>query len=811
MKRDVTIGVSMLAMVAAAQPATAQEAGPPRALSSPTTIPATIAAQDVPPAPPAAPAPGTADQAEGGLQDIVVTAQRREETIQRAALAITAVSGDQLQTRGVSSAEGIGRLTAGLQVTPSTGPYATFTVRGITQLSGNAFSDPAVAVNLNGVYLASPTAIRGLFYDVERVEILKGPQGTLYGRNATAGAINVIPKRPRFRFGAEGGFDIGNYDRFDINAALNLPVSDTVAFRVAGQRARRDGFFSDGTSDENVDAVRAQLLFQPTDTLSILLMGDYAHQGGRGVGGTLRKRCANYSPARTGGIDGNCFAADNPFTGFSDLSGEYARFGFAPQTRNMSDDSNYYGLSLNADWKTSLGTVTLIGGYRKSALNWRSSATSWHFIARDRPQQKSAELRLASPGRGPLQYVFGAFYLDTENHSRQNGENAATPNFSDQYNNLTGWTGALFSQLTYSLSDTFRVTGGLRYTHEKKESDSRRYVLANLTGPDPILPATEPTNLAATVLRRAETWNRVNWKAGLEWDVGPRSLLYANVSTGFKAGGFFYGAGANLNGVLDACAVNCVFQPENVKSYVLGSKNRFLNNKVQLNAEAFYLDYSNQQVSLVKLFNFNGALSSVLVTDNAGKSRNYGVEVEADVLLTPTTRLGTQFQYLNSKYKQFSYITSAAGAPPTTSACGISAPVNGQVTVDCGGQPGLRTPRWRVLGSIQQTIRMANAGRFLLEGNMRYESAFQSDVSYIPETRNYATTRFDLSVGYVAPQDRFTIKAYIDNVTDEVTISMASQNNSYARTRISAAGPSRLVGVNLAPPRTYGIRGQVKF
>jgi iron complex outermembrane receptor protein len=807
MKLRFSTRVSVIALlVAPGVPAFAQEsAGPPRTMQNP--------GPGTPPTPGSTEATSAQTQ---GLEDIVVTAQRREESAQRSALAITAVSGAQLQARGVTSADSIGRLTPGLQVTPSTGPYATFTVRGITSLSGNAFADPSVAVNINGVYLASPVTIRGLFYDLDRVEVLEGPQGTLYGRNATAGAINIIPKRPTFEFGGQVGADIGNYGRFNFDAALNAPLSDTVAVRLSGQRAKHDGYFSDGSGDEDVQALRGQLLFNPTSSLSILLSGDYSHEGGKGTGATLYKRCASLSPPRSGGIDGNCFVGATPFTAVSDLTGEYARFGFQAEPKDLYNDSNYYGAALNADLTTGLGTFTFIGGYRDSDVNWKSSASSWQFSAHDKPKEYSTELRLASGKGSRLQYVFGLYYLNTVNHSHQFGENEASVNFSDQFNNLYGSTEAAFSQLTFAVIPTVRLVGGLRYTHEYKRSDSRRYVLNGLVGPDPVLPDAEPTNLVPTTLYASKTFDRVNWKAGVEWDVAPHSLFYGNVSTGFKAGGFFYGAAVaqttSTGTVNNSCAVNCTFAPESVTSYNIGSKNRFLHNRLQLNLELFYVNYQDQQVSISKFQTLpNGTITSVLVTDNAGKSRNYGAEVETDYLLTPTTRIGAQIQYLNSKYLKFSYLTSTASAPPTGSACTITPATAGQVTVDCTGQRALRTPAWRVLGSIQQSVPLASGARVIGEANARYESSFYADPSYVPDTRTYATARLDLSVAYNAPSDRFSIKAYVDNVTNVVTIASLNANNSYARTLIPAAGPSMLVGANLAPPRTFGVRGQFRF
>lgn len=714
------------------------------------------------------------------LPSIVVTAQRRTEDVQKAALAITAVSGKDLERRGVSQTEELSTLTAGLQVNTSAGPYTTFSVRSVSSLSGNAFADPAVAANLNGVYLATPTVIHGLYYDLERVEILKGPQGTLYGRNATAGAINLIPNRPKFELGGSASVDVGNYDKLNVGAMINVPLSNSVAIRFAGQRVSRDGFMSDGTNDDEGHAVRGSLLYEPTEDLSILLSGDFAHQGGKGPGATIRKTCA--SLGRPGVA---CFVSD-PYTAVSDLPDQYVPFGLAPQTKNPYIDGDYYGGGVNVDWKTAAGTVSFVGGYRKSNNGYKGSGTGWLIIEDQHPTQASAELRLASSDTGRFQYVFGTYYLDTEMHAHANGENASRKNFSDQRTNLDGWTGAAFTQLNFGLTDTFRLTGGLRYTYEEKSSNSRRYTLNNLVGPDPVIPP-DPTvgTLTATVVGKRD-WSKVNWKAGVEYDVAERSLLYANVSTGFKAGGFFYGPPGAQS-----------YEPETVTSYVIGSKNRFADNRLQLNAEAFYLDYRDQQVSFVKLI----GPSAVLVTENAGKSHAYGIELEGDFLATPNTRLGAQVQHLQAVYDEFAYQTVAP--PPASSTCRTSPAGGGQFTVDCAGNTPLRSPRWTAVASVEQTIPLPNGGRFIGEARARYEAAFNADVSYIPEARTYDTTRVDLGLSYVTANDRFTIKAYVDNLTDEETIANATQNTSYA--------VNGVMSINLQAPRTYGVRASMSF
>ena len=712
------------------------------------------------------------------LPSIIVTAQRRTEDVQKAALAITAVTGKDLESRGVNQTEGLAALTAGLEVTPSAGPYTIFSIRSVSALSGNAFADPAVAVNLNGVYLATPTVLHGLYYDLERVEILKGPQGTLYGRNATAGAINVIPARPKFTFGGSASVDVGDYHRINVSGALNIPLSDMLAFRVAGQRLRRDGYMSDGTNDDDGEAVRASLLFAPSSDLSILLTGDYAHQGGEGPGATIRKTCA--SLGRSG--SGVCFVAD-PYTAVSDLPSQYVPFGIAPQPNDSFVSGDYYGSGLNIDWTTGLGTVSFVGGYRGSRNSYQGSGTSWLLLEQQRPTQESAELRLASSGTGPLQYVFGSYYLHTHMQAHANGENPTRANFSDQRTNLSGWTAAAFSQLTYSLTDPFRLVAGARYTYEDKSSDSRRYTV-NTRGPDPVIPV-NPVGNPTNIVVGSRNWDKVNWKAGVEYDVAPRSLLYANVSTGFKAGGFFYGPPAADS-----------YDPEEVTSYAIGMKNRLLEDRLQLNAEGFYLNYRDQQVSFVKLV---GA-SATLVTQNAGKSHAYGFELSGDYLLTQNTRVGLQLQNLEAKYDSFSYLTVAP--PPSTSTCHIS-PASGQFLVDCSGNTPTRSPQWTLLGDLEQTLPLSNGGRLIGEAQARYETRFQSDVSYIPESESYATARVNLGLSYVTPNDLMTVKAYVDNLTNATTISNATVSVAYS--------VNRVVGINLLPPRTYGVRATVNF
>jgi iron complex outermembrane recepter protein len=722
-------------------------------------------------------APALAQQAEqqaAQLEEIVITAQRRSEDLQRAALAVTAVTGEALEQRGITNAYDLTNVTAGMQVTTSAGPYTTFTVRSVSNLGGNAFADPAVALNFAGVYFATPTTVQGLFYDLERVEILKGPQGTLYGRNATAGAINVVPKRPDLEaFGGDIGVDIGNFDKVNVNGAVNLPLTDSLAARAAFQAVSRDGYYSDGTGDEDVQSARASLLWQLSEGLSINLIADWTQLGGKGPGASLRRDCG-------GGTV--CFPLGE-WTGIGNSQALYTAAGIATQNPNPYNDSTFWGVAANIDWQVLGGTLTIIPAYRESDVAYLSQATSWTLTERQRPKQSSLEARFASGGEGPISYILGAYYLATEMQARANGESAAGGTFSDQHTSTEGWTAAGFGQLTWSISDALRFTGGLRYTFEEKSTNSRRYNVRTV-GPNFVIPAV-PTTPPTSINIQTKDWDKVNWKAGLEWDVAEQSLLYANVSTGFKAGGFFYGVpGADT------------YQPEELTAYVIGSKNRFLDNRLQVNAEAYYYNYENQQLSFIKLVNN----SSVLVTENVGQVTSKGVELEAIYLPFDNTRLGLQLNWLDAQYDQFIYNSPAP--PPAGTQC-LVAPSAGQFRINCTGLTPLRSPEWTVVFAAEQTFPLASGASLVGEMRVRYEDAFEADVVYIPLTKTYSTTRLDLALTYREPNERWSVRAYVNNVTDEVTIAQMQTHNAFARTMFS--------GTTLQPPRTYGVRFNAAF
>ena len=388
-----------------------------------------------------------------GIAEIIVTAQRRSENLQRAALAISAVSGQALVSANVTKPGDLAALVPSLQTTATAGPYALFYLRGIGTFTGNALSDSPVALNFNGAYIARLSGSSGFFYDLDRIEVLKGPQGTLYGRNATGGAINLLPVAPKLGdISGYGTLAIGNYDTVQTNAAINVPVGEKMALRVAGFYAKHDGYLSDGTDDQNDHGGRLSLLAVPTDDLRITVVGDYSHIGGLGAGAVI--------PAM--GAD-NRYGLHSPQTQafYQSRPNLIAGRNFGPLRSDvLSQDNQQVGISANVEWTNPLGTLTVLPAYRYTHNDFVSDAPGFYLAEDQRFKQSSIEARLASDTSKKLSYIVGAYYLRETGTDNQyvNSQSQAVPQL---FSTLTT-SEAVFGELSYAVTDRFKINVGGR-------------------------------------------------------------------------------------------------------------------------------------------------------------------------------------------------------------------------------------------------------------------------------------------------------------------------------------------------------------
>lgn len=747
------------------------------------------------------------------LEEIIVTAQRREENLQRAAISVSAVTAEALAQKGVTDITQLSSMVPALQVASSYGGGSQFTLRGVGNLVLNLNSDTAVITNLDGVPIARATSIQGLFYDLERVEVLKGPQGTLYGRNATGGAINVLTAKPKFdeTSGYING-SYGNYNAVNLTAAVNLPVAENAALRIAGTLNQHDGYFSDGSDDQRLRALRATFRAKLSDNISLTIGGDYASETAVGYGGTFsglsKDERIGIGDPRAGALLSTILAPP-AFTFLSPLGGVTTPY----------QHNEMWGIHGNLDVETSIGTLSITPAYRRTHLDVVSLASGFINANKERDEQKTLEVRLVSPTSNRLQYIVGAFYMAENNHADvgPNQQVLASYGFFEP----TSKAYAGYARLTYKVTPEFRISLAGRYTSDKRSTRQAATTgvtlcPAALANPVPanfclgtpairysgvnapaewydaagnLLPAIGYPSGAATLLTYTsfsgeKTFHKLNWRAGLEYDVGPRSLAYATVETGFKAGGFY-----------NSVKPNPTFSPETVTSYTLGLKNRFLDNRLQVNIEAFWLEYKDKQFSLLAA---EPGGNSTFATINAGNSRSRGAELDALAQVTPTTRLNLDVQYLDAKETDFKY--SAFGAPPATG-CSPVTPNGAFFDVNCSGQTSVNSPKWTINAGVSQTILLPNDAQIRIDAQTRYQSAVQTSYDFVSVGRQKGYTMSDLYVTYEDPNKKYYITGFVSNIEDTAA-------STYTQVVPAAGQFSR---ISLTPPRTYGVRLGVKF
>jgi len=677
-----------------------------------------------------------------------------------------------------------------LQAQQGTGPYTSVIIRGVTTAVVNVFGDPSVAVNMDGVYLARPTSLHGLFYDLDRVEVLKGPQGTLYGRNATGGAVNLVSRQPTYSLGGDLEAEYGNYNEFLTTGDLNVPLTQNLAARLAFQTVRHDGYFSDGTGDEDQQAVRLAIRADPTADLKVLLRGDYDHEDDRGQGATAY--CSSVSPAPVNFAGqlcpaGGAFYGPSPWTSIVTQSQTLTPPGLKPLPNTAFNNGDHWGVSNETDWRVLGGALTFLPAFRSDDVNYLSPDAGGMIREIEHSHQTSAELRFASNDSQPLRYILGGYVFDgaTNGTGIYDAQNAGVNPV--QTLDVSDFTYAAFGQATWAITDRFRLVGGLRYTYERKKSDSENTIYTYFTPQaSPLVPSTAfPVLNFATIGSKA--WDQTNWKAGFEFDLTPKSLLYANVSTGFKAGGFYFNP---IPGGTDT------YNPEKVTAYTAGLKNRFWNDRVQLNLEAFDMEYTGQQIASLLFAQLGPAEIPYFPNENAGKARIQGAEADGQFLFTPNTLLSADVQYINAKYKSLVY---QSGVPADVCPSTFVPPPNGPVfSIDCSGRPELMTPKWTVNLGAQQTFPLSSGGDLVLGVNTRYETGRYTNLSYDAYTFVPGYWRTNATLTYNTPGNRFSVTGFVNNIENKAVPEAVGTGLTFPTVP--------LLPVTLKPPRTFGVR-----
>lgn len=718
-----------------------------------------------------------------GAGDIIVTANRSESLASKTPIALTAISGEGLRSSGVTQPMNLAERVPSLEVNRSRGGL-NFTVRGVATTDTSEKGDSSTAFLLDGIYIARAPMRDASFFDISRVEVLRGPQGTLYGRNTTAGVISVVSNLPTFDFGGSVDASAANFDTYQVTGAVNLPVNESVAIRAAVNYERNGSFLrsvpgvdTSYKKAREIAAGRLSALFRWSSG-RLVLRGDYADIGG-----------ANFYSVPLGNFfDRPSGVGATPVYNASRKTKGQLRTINATLPWPMYRNNSSWGVS--ADIEQELGPVTVyyLGSYREldrdeQFSNFLSNGVN---AARQQTQeqdwQQSHELRLALTNVDRVQLQVGAFYFQESSdvvqranlgiNTTPNGEAGTTLIFDIRPSAAESY--AFFGQGTYDLTEALRITGGIRYTHDKKTRRGFGNIVCSNNFFNCAVPAgtneTEHSNFASS---------KITWKVGVDYDAAPGTLLYATVATGYKAGGFNNGC---AQGTAPGCSVapsTLYFNPESLTSYEAGVKSRFAGNTVQINASVFHYDYSQLQLTQALSpcpSTPNLPASTCSFTRNAAKAKVDGVELEAVLMPSPLDRVDLTAAYLDGRYDEFQI----------------------RPTINLAGSPLNRAPRWTASASYQHTFPLGGDYELVAGARSRisdsYFILFEGGVNFY---RQPSFSQTDLTLTLNGPNRRWYIQGFGKNLENNIIFNDVQSGNFQQ--------------ISINDPRTYGVRAGFKF
>ncbi len=689
--------------------------------------------------------------ADSVLAEIIVSAQRREENLQSVPISITAFSEERLYKSGVETTVDLQYSTPSFVFTTNSAfgqPY----IRGVGSDLFIPAADASVATFVDDVYQTRSSQAVQDFYDVERVEVVKGPQGTLFGRNASGGAVSIITRKPEKQFHAGFGLLVGNFDKRRVTGVLNTPVvDDKVLFRVAGLYGKRDGFtdnifLGDDLDDESVWSIRSHLSFLISDGAELTLSGDYTQED------STRSLAAHFD---VGG--GSSIASQSGGTTPTD-------------NRKVSiNEDNFldleaWGLSAKLNIDFAWASITSITAYRQNELEelLDLDVTELDF-ASNQPRQTSEtltqEVRITSDTGSDFEWVGGVFYLTEDAFQTLDLElDFPIPGFGirDRPSGDVKTTAyGIFFNGKYHFNERWAFAAGMRYNYDDREQDYLE--LVNLLA--------DGSELARIELDQHEDFDAVTPKIVVEYTSSAETLFYGSASRGYKAGGF------NSNTFQPA-----PFDPEKLWAYELGVKSTLAHGRVRLNAAAFYYDYQDLQLLTIPPGSPPGTFQVVI---NAAESTVTGLE--ADILAAPADHLELNFSFslLDAKFDEFLALN------PNDVASG---------EVDRGGERMPRAPKFAVNLGAQYGSKIST-GRVVLRGEYRYQDDIFLDPFQDPLVAQEGYSIVNARLTYEHGDGKWRISAFGRNLADKDFLQSAIRVDGLF-------GNLQFFG----PPRTFGLQ-----
>lgn len=678
-----------------------------------------------------------------GLADIVVTAQKRGESLQKTSAAVTSVGGESLVAAGITDLRAAQMLVPSARFQQQNAATEVY-IRGVGSTLDYPQVEPSASFNFNGIYIPREAAAVPLF-DVDRLEVLPGPQGTLYGRSSLGGAINVSFKRPTREYETNVVGEAGNFGLFHGTIVQNLPIGDNIAIRGGLDYIRNTGYQTSGADSKDDFAARLSALYEPNADFTAYVWGYYVTKNGNSPN-LLTK---GVDPV-TGGFSPDTYLNSNPWNDLRSpqIMALPANPFLPPPSVPFARKTDYDNYTLGAQFDVKLGdelTLTYIPSYLDMDVSSDYFLGAYPGNKTDHFDQQTHELRLAGDGER-LKWIVGAYAYRV----RSNGTFFFTffPVSIVDTHRLQGV--AAFGQATLSIADSFRLIAGGRFSYDDRIGTGR-------AGP------------ALTPYAYARNFKRADFKLGVEYDAGPRTLLYATLQTGYQPGTF--------NAFPSSPAADNEVRSAKLTALHLGFKTRLFDNRLQINSEAFYYDYRDL---------FASAYNTVLNTNqtfNAAKVEIYGNQL--DILFRPTSddQLSLSVGYLHARNKSFDL-------PPGTVFPGM--PTN---------YDGLQlqyAPDWTISAGYHHDFQLAR-GYIRAQAYSRFESSFFADFNQTPGGRQKPYTKTDASLTYFAENGRWNAGVWVKNIEDEPVQAGTAGGSNQPFVPIAAS-------TFLEPPRTFGVR-----
>jgi iron complex outermembrane recepter protein len=740
------------------------------------------------------------------LEEITVTAQKRSENQQRVPIAMETISAAEMQELGRNDLDDILTNVSNVIVQKAADGMRV-SLRGISDDSssfmGQSMAAPTVAINTDGVY-SNRKDTGSFLYDLERVEVLYGPQSTMYSSNSPGGIVNVVTAQPKTdKFEVNASLEVGNYNLIQIQGAVNVPLSSMLAFRAAFSSVERDGYLDTGGEAENAKSGRLRVLFQLTDKITFTPAVEYTKDKGVGTGGGVKAfvhQDDEYYPDGT--------PLEDPWTS-----------NVGAMDNAASNDAESWKYSGNFVWDMNFMTMTVIPSYtegngERTRVMTFGGTPSITYSFTDR-WEKGAEMRLTSGSDFAFKWILGGTYYDSEDKQDELSEEYliyGTGKFS--YRTNTEHNRAIFANVTVPVADTFRLTGGYRASWDEMTTDNYERTWEPSQGGWVIRDESPSQNTTA---------GRPDYKLGFEYDLGTNSMLFGDYSTSYRVQG-----------------MAATTEPQELKAYTLGAKNRFYDNKLQLNISAYFYDYSNynpgirEEVWIGDLdgdgeidggmggggppppmsFSNGGSLvpaqgpppssggtSEVAMDDGArgvtGEGQMFGIDFSADAMLTANDTATLSVSYMKSEWTDLAFIWEY----PTEWVL-----INGVPTevphenVIYNGKPMQNTPPLTVNLIYNHNFPLGNGGNIKAGFNAKYQSDYRLSWNEDDYPENYQEAFYMLgaNMSYNSPSGKWSLSAYGNNLT----------NYAEKRMYMNAGGMGQL---SIGDPRTYGAVLSVRF